>query len=84
MNHWRFHIPYRITVPKNVENLLVAGRCVSATRMASGSLRTTVQCMAVGEAAGMASAMSVAAGVTPRCVDIAALQQKLVEAGAIL
>ena len=84
MNHWRFHIPYRITVPKNVENLLVAGRCVSATRMASGSLRTTVQCMAVGEAAGMASAMSVAAGVTPRCVDIAALQHKLVEAGAIL
>ena len=84
MNHWRFHIPYRILVPETVENLLVAGRCVSATRMASGSLRTTVQCMATGEAAGLAAAMSAAAGISPAAIDVAALQERLKRAGAIL
>ena len=69
MNHWRFHIPYRIWCQKRWENLLVAGRCVSATRMASGSLRTTVQCMATGEAAGLAAAMSAAAGISPAAID---------------
>lgn len=49
MNHWRFHIPYRIMLPKGVENLLVTGRCVSAERSASGVLRPTAQCMAMGE-----------------------------------
>ena len=84
MNHWRFHIPYRILVPETVENLLVAGRCVSATRMAGGSLRTTVQCMATGEAAGLAAAMSAAAGISPAAIDVAALQERLKRAGAIL
>ena len=84
MNHWRFHIPYRILVPETVENLLVAGRCVSATRMASGSLRTTVQCMATGEATGLAAAMSAAAGISPAAIDVAALQERLKRAGAIL
>ena len=83
-NHWRFHIPYRIMLPIGVENLLVAGRCVSAERGASGAIRPTAQCMAMGEAAGLAAAMAAKEGITPKAVDIPALRQKLLNNGAII
>ena len=84
MDHWRFHIPYRILAPKGIDGLLVAGRSVSATRMASGSLRPTVQCMAMGEAAGVAAAMSASGNLSPACVDTAELRRILRENGAII
>ena len=88
LNHhyenWCFHMPYRIMLPKGIENLLVAGRCVSATRMASGSIRPTVQCMVLGEAAGTAAAISVKDGVTCRKVNVKKLREKLLENGAVL
>ncbi len=84
MDHWRFHIPYRILVPKGIDGLLVAGRSVSATRMASGSLRPTVQCMAMGEAAGVAAALSASGNLSPACVDTAELRRILRENGAII
>ena len=83
-NHWRFHIPYRIMLPRGVENLLVAGRCVSASRGASGAIRPTAQCMAMGEAAGVAAAISAKEGISPKKVDVKALRQKLTENGAII
>jgi len=84
MNHWRFHIPYRVMVPEKVENLLVAGRPISASRLASGAIRPTVQCMALGEAAGVAAAMCAKAGITPADVDVKALRETLVKNGAII
>jgi len=84
MNHWRFHIPYRIMVPEKVENLLVTGRCVSATRLGSGAIRPTAQCMAMGEAAGVAAAMAAKGGVTPADVDVKALRETLVKNGAVI
>lgn len=54
-----YDIPYRSLVPQKVANLLVAGRCHSATRGAHASTRVTVTAMAMGEAAGAAAAMSV-------------------------
>lgn len=84
MNHWRFHIPYRVMVPEKVENLLVAGRCVSASRVASGAIRPTAQCMALGEAAGIAAAMCAKAGITPAQLDVHALRRTLTENGAIV
>lgn len=54
-----YDIPYRSLVPQKIENLLVAGRCHSATRGAHASTRVTVTAMALGEAAGAAAAMSV-------------------------
>lgn len=54
-----YDIPYRSLLPQKVENLLVAGRCHSATRGAHASTRVTVTAMALGEAAGCAAAMSV-------------------------
>ena len=54
-----YDIPYRSLLPQKVENLLVAGRCHSATRGAHASTRVTVTAMAMGEAAGQAAAMSI-------------------------
>lgn len=83
-NHWRFHIPYRIMLPKGVDGLLVTGRCVSASRGASGAIRPTAQCMAMGEAAGVAAAMAVKGSVTPKNIDIAELRRILTENGGII
>lgn len=82
--NWSFHMPYRIMLPQGIENLLVAGRSISASRMVMGSVRPTVQCMVLGEAAGTAAAMSVQDDVTCRQVDIQKLRAKLLENGAIL
>ncbi len=53
-----YDIPYRSLVSQKVENLLVAGRCHSATRGAHASTRVTVTAMAMGEAAGCAAALA--------------------------
>lgn len=84
MNHWRFHIPYRVMIPEKVENLLVAGRSISASRIASGAIRPTAQCMALGEAAGVAAAMAAKDSITPADVNVNKLRQKLTENGAII
>ena len=83
-NHWRFYIPYRALIPRGVSNLLVAGRCVSATRIAAGAIRPTAQCIAMGEAAGIAAAMLVGTGTAAKDVDIKALQTRLREVGAVI
>ncbi len=80
---FRYQIPYRSMVPKNVENLLVAGRCISVTHKALGSTRVMPQCAALGEAAGAAAALSHRRNRTAREVDIAELQAHLREQGAI-
>ncbi len=56
-----YDIPYASLVPQRIENLLVAGRCHSATRGAHASSRVTVTAMAMGEAAGVASALALEA-----------------------
>jgi hypothetical protein len=53
-----YDIPYRSLVPQGLSNLLVAGRCHSATRKAHGSTRVTATAMAMGEAAGVAAAIA--------------------------
>ncbi|OPZ87823.1 MAG: 3-ketosteroid-delta-1-dehydrogenase [bacterium ADurb.Bin429] len=62
---FRYQIPYRILLPQSVENLLVAGRCVSVTHIALGSIRVMVQCALTGEAAGVAATLSLRDGVSP-------------------
>jgi hypothetical protein len=79
-----YDIPYRCLVPQEVQNLLVAGRCISTTHEASGSARMTPHVAATGEAAGIAAALAAAEGLSPRDIDIAALQGRLRAAGAIL
>jgi len=57
-----YDIPYRTLVPKSVSNLLVAGRCHSASAEAAASSRVTVTAMALGQAAGTAAALATKAG----------------------
>lgn len=83
-DHWRFHIPYRILLPQKNDNLLVTGRCVSATRGASGAIRPTAQCMAMGEAAGTAAALAAKDGVSPKAIDVTLLQNTLLKNGAVI
>jgi hypothetical protein len=81
---FKYHIPYRILVPQGVENLLVAGRCVSCTHVALGSIRVMVPCIGMGEAAGTAAALSLKNSIAPRQLDAATLQTQLREQGGIL
>ena len=75
-------IPYRCLVPLQVDNLLVAGRCISASFEAQAAIRIEATCRAMGEAAGVAAAMCAKHGVTPRNIDLAGLMQALREQGA--
>ena len=81
---FKYQIPYRILLPRGVENLLVAGRCVSCDHEALGSLRVMPQCGVMGQAAGTSSVLSLRSKVTPRQVDMAQLQSALREQGCIL
>ena len=65
-----YGVPYRCLVPLKVENLLVAGRCLSATSEAAGAVRVMPPVMAMGQAAGTAAALCVKTGKTPRTVDV--------------
>lgn len=79
-----YDIPYRCLVPQNVENLLVTGRCISATHEAMASFRIMSVCMALGEAAGIAAAIAAEQGVTPRELDVKLVQNALTAKGADL
>jgi hypothetical protein len=72
-----YGIPYRSLLPKGVEGLLVAGRCLSATSDAAGAIRVMPPVMAMGQAAGVAAALAVKNSSTPRTVDVTALQEVL-------
>lgn len=76
-----FGIPYRCLLPQGVDGLLVAGKTVSFDNEAHARCRLMPECIAMGEAAGTAAAMAVAAGVAPRQVDVAALRKKLSDGG---
>ncbi|MHB9126247.1 MAG: FAD-dependent oxidoreductase, partial [Armatimonadota bacterium] len=81
---WYFNIPYRCLVPMQVDNMLVAGRCISVSHEASGCARTTVQCMVTGQAAGTAAAMCVKQNVTPRKLNTYELQEILTDQRVVL
>ncbi len=77
-----YDIPYRTLVPQNVEGLLVAGRCFSATHDAHASCRSMAQTMAMGQAAGAAAGLAVGRDMLPSALTIAELQACLLEQGA--
>jgi ribulose 1,5-bisphosphate synthetase/thiazole synthase len=71
-----YDVPYGVLLPKGVENLLVAGRCISTSK-GMDELRLIAPCIATGEAAGVAAALAVERGVSPRDLDIGELQAAL-------
>jgi ribulose 1,5-bisphosphate synthetase/thiazole synthase len=78
---WDMRLPYGSIMPQDVENLLVAGRCISAEEEAMGQLRLIPVCSATGQAAGTAAALALNQGITPREVDVRLLQKTLQEQG---
>ena len=79
-----YGIPYRSLLPRGVEQLLIAGRCVSADSTAAGAIRVMPPCMGMGQAAGTAAAMAVKGNTTVRKVDPQNLRKVLKEKGAYL
>lgn len=79
-----YDIPYGSLVPKGVENLLVAGRCISTTHEAMAAIRVMSTCMAMGEAAGSAARLAVQDGISPSGIDVRTLRADLIARGAFL
>ena len=76
-----YHIPYRSLLPKQVEGLLVAGRCISGSYEAHASYRVTGDCVAMGQAAGTAAALAARENIAPRALDAQKLVQTLCDDG---
>ena len=79
-----YGIPYRALLPRNLDGLLVVGRCFSSTHDAHASARSMATCMAMGQAAGTAAAMAALGNCMPRNVPPHELRNMLIERGAIL
>lgn len=77
-------VPFRTLVPGKITNVLVAGRCFSASHDAHASVRSMGQTMAMGQAAGTAAAMALKSGGDIRSVNVGSLRETLRTAGAIL
>jgi hypothetical protein len=72
-----YTIPLRSLIAKEVNGLLMAGKCISATHEAIASTRVIPICMAQGEAAGSAAAMAIKSNINVRELDISELQKQL-------
>lgn len=87
--HWTkygalYWIPYRSLLPKGFSNLLVAGRCISVDHRTHHATKEIPPCMATGEAAGTAGALSIQRSVSPKALDVSELRGRLQQQGAIV
>lgn len=87
--HWTkagvtYSIPFRCLLPREVGNLLAAGRCISVDHRVHHATKEIPPCMATGEAAGTAAALALSAGVPVAELDVVSLQGRLQQRGAIL
>ncbi len=76
-----YQIPYGCLVPEKIDNLLVAGRCISADVIAHTSMRNMMCCTVTGQGAGAAAALSVKEDCLPRNLSISHLQKELLGQG---
>jgi ribulose 1,5-bisphosphate synthetase/thiazole synthase len=79
-----YDISYRCLTARGIDNLLVSGRCISATHQGMAGARVMGTCVAIGQAAGTAAAMAVRLGVKPRDVDVDRLRRALRDDGALV
>jgi hypothetical protein len=79
-----YDVAYESFVPLKGEGLLVAGRCLSAEHEAMASARVTAQCFSYGQAIGMAAAMCVQGGTSPRTLNVSDLREALRRDGAMI
>ncbi len=79
-----YTIPYRSLLPVGLDNLIVAGRCISADHVAESSIRGISACMLTGQAAGAAAGISCKEKVSPKDINVKKLQAILKEQGVDL
>jgi hypothetical protein len=77
-------LPYRMLVPKGVDNLLMAGRCASMTHDGQSAARVSGACFAMGEAVGIAADLALSGNTFPRDIAVEKLQQALQQQGAFI
>ena len=80
--HVKIEIPYGTLLPRGVDNLIVAGRCLGAEREVMGAARVMGPCAGMGQAAGNAAALALESGRFT-AVDTNELRRKLIEQGCI-
>ena len=83
-DHQEWQIPYRALLPKKIDNVLAAGRCISGEPRMSDLIRVIPNCFITGHAAGCAAALAVQDGCRARDVDVPGLQKLLREQDAYL
>ncbi len=83
-DHQEWQIPYRALLPKKIDNVLAAGRCISGEPRMSDLIRVIPNCWITGHAAGCAAALAVRSGCRAREVDLANLQKLLLDQKAYL
>lgn len=72
-----YEVPYRCIVPRDVDGLLVAGRCISADHIGLGSVRSAGAALGLGQVAGTAAAIAIEDGIRPRKIDVSELQERV-------
>ena len=75
---------FRFFTGEKMENLILAGRCISGTHEAMASYRVMAIAMAIGEAAGIGAALAIDHDVTPENLDVKYIQKALMDKGAVL
>ncbi|CAF2527599.1 unnamed protein product [Rotaria sp. Silwood2] len=76
-----FEVPYRCLLPLEIDNLLVAGRCVAGDKISHAAMRNMAACTVTGQGAGAAAAISLKQGVTTSQVNIELVQNELMRQG---
>ena len=79
-----YSIPYEIMITKEIQNLIVTGRCVSASFEAQAAIRTTPTMTALGQAAGTAAALAIQTNQSVNKIDIKNLQNLLIAQGSYI
>ena len=79
-----YGIPYACLVARDLDNLLMAGRCISVTHEALGSTRISPVSMALGQAAGIAAALASKAGKRPADITAGSVQSQIVDQGGLI
>ncbi len=77
-----FHVPYRSLVPKGVDGLIVAGRCIGGDKVSHAAVRNMMCCAVSGQGAGVAAAISLRTQESFERLDIAEVQKELRRQGA--
>jgi hypothetical protein len=86
--HWLvddyYEVPFGTLIPQGTDNLIVAGRSLSADHEALASARVTAQCFEYGHAAAIATALMLQGGCTYKDVDVQQIRRRMIDNGSAL